>query len=121
MAQKQIPPLVFVIIGVFVAVASLLLNANTDSNFIIFAIVGGAMALYGLGKFVLTRGEKKEVEHPEHHQVQHNTQIQTPQHQRVQHRIHQQHQQSQQFKFCTHCGARVHAHARFCQNCGAHL
>ncbi len=144
---SQINPLVYIVLGVLIFVTSLLVNANSETNFILFVFVGAGMALFGLIKLLIAFSRQAEgietvngqeqsaqsgasMQQSQHHvHVNRSQQMQHSQHQHIhtQHKTYAQRMQEQHYqtpnvplRFCPHCGSRV-GNANFCPICGTKL
>lgn len=145
--SAQINPIIYIVIGVIIFVISLLVNANSKTNFIVFIVAGAGMAVFGLVKFLIFFGKQSQGVKTNHEPLQktqqHAHQQQNNQTHHVQQRAHQQpanqryhpqhktyaqkmhEQQNYQtsnasMHFCSHCGSRV-GNANFCPTCGIKL
>lgn len=96
--MAEIRGFVYLIIGLFIAVASLVLNLQGKGNkFTFFLIVGLGMVVLGIIKLM---GPKKKVQKPAIQQG------------------HQHPNAQQQFvKYCSRCGTALHGFQQFCHMC----
>jgi len=99
--MSKIHWLIYVIVGLFVSIASWRIYYN---RFIIFFYIGLIFILIGIAKLIFSLMETKEKKETAH---------------KPQDKAHAH--QAQQFKYCTRCGAQLRIHNNFCSRCGARV
>jgi len=120
----EISGTMYIIIGFFVAVASLIVNMiDKESNFTLFAIVGGLFLIWGLIK-VLRNRKKSDEAHDNHLRGIHQKKKVTSPHQKTVQGIHNPHTKTQKNhpyvapRYCPKCGNQMNHYDNFCSNCG---
>jgi len=98
----KIHGVVYLIVGLFIAIGSLIVNLQDKSyKFVLFLLIGLGMIVLGIIKLM---GPKKKVHKPTTQQSQ------------------QQFNPQQQFvKYCSRCGAALQGFQQFCHNCGSKM
>ncbi len=94
--MAEIHGIVYLIVGLFLAIGSYVLNSQAASyRFALFLLIGVGMIILGIVKLMRKKADKKVV-------VQHNP--------------------TQQFvKYCSRCGAALQGFQQFCHSCGSRL
>jgi len=107
--MAKIHGLVYILIGLFVVIASWKIDYN---DMILFFYVGWIFVLVGIVKLFLMFGKKEETKSVHH--AQHNRSSG-----HIQHSKNKQHQnQLQNYKRCPRCHNVLRIHDRFCNRCG---
>lgn len=100
--KTKIPPQMYILIGLFISLASYLLDKQRGTtNLRLFMIVGAIFFIFGIFKLVInyaTNLGKKEKKHYKH----------TPDYYKKHH----------EYKFCPKCGSKLREEFNFCYNCG---
>ncbi len=118
----RIHGLVYIIIGIFVAVTSFyLFKANQQ---FMFYVVGGALISFGIVKILIDKvREPKYEEQPK--QAQQQPQRQHQQRYKPTQEMFASRQPSNQStresRYCYQCGSQIHVGQNFCHNCGVRL
>ena len=100
--MAKIHGLIYVLIGLFIVLASWKINYN---DLILFFYLGWVFVLVGIVKMLFSFGKNKGVKN-----LQHKSLAQ-PQHS-------MQHQQKHHYKRCHRCGNVMRLHDIFCNKCG---
>ncbi len=117
--KDDVHPLVLVVIGSVVAIASLAINIAQDSNFVVFMIAGLIMASYGLVKYVIL-GKNDEMTQISGVQDNQNLAASAYTGSARNPSAEKGFQQAPP-NFCSRCGFRMAMRPNFCPNCGLRL
>mgnify|MGYP006276974085 CR=1 FL=1 len=138
----KVHPLLIIVIGLGVGITSLVMNKNTDANFVLFIIIGAVMLVYGSIRFFIERVSsiKKIDGYRPKGQIQRSDVDQNMGNDNYYNRMvnstnqedyHSNHaepkhsqghsQQTSGFHFCPNCGMRLIQPVNFCPNCGARM
>ena len=120
--RNDIHPGVLVVVGLVVAVSSFIINVTQDSNFVIFIVIGAAMASYGIVKFLVlgTSSEGQDSSDANHgsNRIQETSTNPGTKAAMHQPRTMNNNQRMPQYIFCRRCGNKIDPRYNFCPFCG---